>query len=140
MHGLMGPWKFGKINIFITVVLKVKIKKGSIYLKMFTFGQILILNFHHNNTSLWRSWTLNTNCHHSLGPKLITTELRPAQDCFRAKNFRTVDASNAWSLIFINLKINLILSLYPERCLKFNQLSGVSRIPNSQSKSGKFEI
>ena len=44
---------------------------------MYTFGQILILNFHHKNTSLW---TLNTK--HDLSPKLITTELRPAQDYF----------------------------------------------------------
>ncbi len=41
---------------------------------------------------------------------------------------------------FENLKINLILSLYPEKFAKFNQLSGVGRIPNSQSKSGKILI
>ena len=41
---------------------------------------------------------------------------------YRAENFRMVDIEiNAESPLFINLKINLIFSLYPEKCIKFNQ-------------------
>ena len=48
---------------------------------------------------------------------------------------------NAWSPLFVNLKIILIFKcLYTDNCLKFNQLKWVSRIPNSQSKAGKLEI
>ena len=36
---------------------------------------------------------------------------------------------NAWSSLFLNLKTNLILYLYPEKCIKLNQ-----------SEAGKFEI
>ena len=28
---------------------------------------------------------------------------------------------NAWSSLFLNIKTNLILYLYPEKCIKFNQ-------------------
>ena len=33
---------------------------------------------------------------------------------------------NAWSTLFLNIKTNLILNVYPEKCIKFNQT--VSRI------------
>ena len=40
----------------------------------------------------------------------------------RAGNFRTVDIEmTAWSSLFLNLVTNLILYLYPEKCIKFNQ-------------------
>ena len=40
----------------------------------------------------------------------------------RAENFRMVDIEiNAWSSFFLNLKTNLILYLYQEKCIKFNQ-------------------
>ena len=32
--------------------------------------------------------------------------------------------NNAGSPLFINFKINLIFSLYPEKCIKFNQSEG----------------
>ena len=28
---------------------------------------------------------------------------------------------NAWSSLFLNIETNLILNLYPEKCIKFNQ-------------------
>ena len=41
-----------------------------------------------------------------------------------AENFRIVDIEiNAWSLSFINNKINLISVLYPEKGMQFNQWS-----------------
>ena len=40
----------------------------------------------------------------------------------RAENFKMVDIEiNAWSSFFLNLKTNLILYLYQEKCIKFNQ-------------------
>lgn len=43
---------------------------------------------------------------------------------FELKNFRIVDIEiNAWSLSFINNKINLISVLYPEKGMQFNQWS-----------------
>ena len=42
--------------------------------------------------------------------------------CIGAENFRMVDIEiNAWSSLFLNLETNLILHLYPEKCIKFNQ-------------------
>ena len=39
-----------------------------------------------------------------------------------AGNFRMVDIEiNAWSSLFLNLETNLILYLYHEKCIKFNQ-------------------
>ena len=35
---------------------------------------------------------------------------------------RMVDTEiDAWSSLFLNIKTNLILALYPEKCIKFNQ-------------------
>ena len=40
---------------------------------------------------------------------------------WKAENFRIVDIEiNAWSSLFLNIENNLILSLYPEKCIKFN--------------------
>ena len=39
---------------------------------------------------------------------------------------------NAWSSLFLNIETNLILYLYPKKCIKFNQF----RV----SEAGKFEI
>ena len=39
-----------------------------------------------------------------------------------AGNFRMVDIEiNAWSSLFLDLETKLILYLYPEKCMKFNQ-------------------
>ena len=39
-----------------------------------------------------------------------------------AANFRMVDIEiKAWYFLFLNLETNLILYLYPEKCIKFNQ-------------------
>ena len=39
-----------------------------------------------------------------------------------AENFRMVDTEiNAWSSLFLNIEMNLILYLYYEKCIKFNQ-------------------
>ena len=40
---------------------------------------------------------------------------------------------------FINLKINLIFSLYPEKCIKFNQLEWRIQSPKQQISSREFE-
>ena len=42
------------------------------------------------------------------------------------------------SILFLDLKINLILILYPGKCLKFNQPMCRSQKPNSQSEAGKL--
>ena len=43
-------------------------------------------------------------------------------ETFKDENFKIVDIEiNAWSPLFANLKIVLILSLYPVKFLKFNQ-------------------
>ena len=35
---------------------------------------------------------------------------------------KTLDIEiNAWSSLFLNIETNLILYLYPEKCIKFNQ-------------------
>ena len=53
---------------------------------------------------------------------LINARITLSQESW-AENFKTVDIEiNASSLLFINLKINLIFILYPEKCIKFNQL------------------
>ena len=41
---------------------------------------------------------------------------------YRAENFRMADIKiNAWSSLFPFIESNLILHLYPEKCIKFNQ-------------------
>jgi len=52
----------------------------------------------------------------------------------RAENFRMVDFEiNARSSLFLNIETNLILYLYPEKCIKFNQ-------PSCVYEADKFEI
>ena len=41
----------------------------------------------------------------------------------RAENFRTMDIQiSAWSPLFLNLKINLIISLYPHKVCKIQPI------------------
>ena len=52
----------------------------------------------------------------------------------RAEIFRIVVIKiNAWSSLFLNLETNLILCLYPEKCVHSTNQSGISEV-------GKFKI
>ena len=52
----------------------------------------------------------------------------------RTENFRMVDIEiNAWSSLFLYLETNLILYLYPEKYIKFNQSE--SRIRSREIKN-----
>ena len=54
---------------------------------------------------------------------------------YRAENFTIVYIEvNAWSSLLVNFKINLILSLYQQKCIELNQSSVVWRNQNGQSK------
>ena len=56
-------------------------------------------------------------------------------DQVRAENFRIVDIEiDAWSSLFLNVEANLILYLYPEKCIKFNS------IQSRMCEADKFEI
>jgi len=45
------------------------------------------------------------------------------ESVLRAENFRMVDIEiNVQSSLLHNIETNLILYLYPEKCIKFNQL------------------
>ena len=49
----------------------------------------------------------------------------------RAENFRMVDIKiYAWSSLFLNIENNLILYLYPEKCIKFNQSERIYEADN----------
>ena len=49
----------------------------------------------------------------------------------RAENFRMVDFEiNARSSLFLNIETNLILYLYPEKCIKFNQSERIYEADN----------
>ena len=47
---------------------------------------------------------------------------------------------NAWSSFFLNLETNLILYLYPEKCIKFNQLESRFRSREIWNFARHFKI
>ena len=60
---------------------------------------------------------------------------------FWAENCRIVDTKiNAWSSLFLNIVTNLILYLYPEKFIKFNQSESSYQKPGNLKFCAPFKI